>query len=103
MLSGAAQARRAATPLPLADVAAELIGGIVTSDDDHDELVEMCDTIGHRLTGSPAPEKAIDWARAKMAEHGLETQAQPVPRGQQPLTMVEVRRAAVMAVLQPVG
>ena len=70
MLSGAAQAWRTAILLPLADLAADLIGGIVT--------------IGHRLTRSPAPEKAIDWARAKMAEHGLETQVQAVPADRSP-------------------
>jgi len=93
LIGGSAFARRRAAPPPsLEAVAAQLIGGALTSDEAYDELVEMCDTIGHRLTGSPALEQAIDWALAQMAADGLQVRAQPVPvnvwvRGEESLTM----------------
>lgn len=94
LIGGAAMAgRRAAPPPPLEEVAAALIGGALTSDEAYDELVELCDTIGHRLTGSAALEQAIDWALAEMAADGLQTSAQEVPvevwsRGEESLSMV---------------
>lgn len=92
LLGGAALAARGNTPPPLEVVAADLIGAALTSDEAYDELVTLCDTIGHRLTGSAALEQAIDWALAEMAADGLKTSAQEVPvrvwtRGEESLAL----------------
>ncbi|MEL6342257.1 MAG: M28 family peptidase [Myxococcota bacterium] len=73
-----AWAARSPAPPPLEVVAADLIGAALTSNDAYNELVELCDTIGHRITGSPALEAAIDWALAEMASDGLLVRGQPV-------------------------
>ena len=91
--AAAASRRRLPPPPPLEAVLSTLLGGALTSDEAYTELVELCDTIGHRLTGSPALEQAIDWALAEMAEDGLVTHAQPVPvrvwtRGEESLTLL---------------
>ena len=42
-------------------------------------LTELCDDIGHRLSGSKGLDQAISWAQVKMGEYGFENiQAQPV-------------------------
>lgn len=38
----------------------------------YDKLVELCDDIGHRLTGSPQLDMAIEWAQADMKKDGQE-------------------------------
>lgn len=42
------------------------------------ELVELCDDIGPRLSGSSNLDRAIRWAAAKMRQDGLEVRKQPV-------------------------
>lgn len=92
--SVAVAARRGETPPSLESVAAILMGQALTSDEAHDELVELCDTFGHRLTGSAALEAAIDWTLVQMDADGLETSAQEVPvqiwsRGEESLAMLQ--------------
>jgi len=92
-LAAPALAKKQPAPPSLEAVAAELIGGALTSDDAWEELTELCDTIGHRLTGSPALERAVDWGAARMAEDGLTATRQEVAvqvwtRGEESLTML---------------
>jgi carboxypeptidase Q len=86
-------------PIPL-DVALRpaaerLIGAAMSSDHAYLRLSQLCDGIGHRLSGSVALERAVEWAAAAMREDGLErVQRQPVMvphwvRGEERATMVE--------------
>ncbi len=84
--------RRVLEPPPLEDVAASLIGGALVSDESWRELTHLCDNIGHRLTGSPALEAAVEWGVAELAADGLRAWKQEVPvqiweRGAESLTM----------------
>ncbi|MFT5233275.1 MAG: carboxypeptidase Q [Candidatus Krumholzibacteriia bacterium] len=48
----------------------------------YDKLGELCDTVGHRMTGSPGMERAIIWGQKAMREAGLDsvwTEAVTVP------------------------
>lgn len=36
-------------------------------------LGELCLTIGHRLSGSPQAEKAVEWSKQRMLEYGFDT------------------------------
>jgi len=94
-----ARAPRTAAPIPL-DVALRpaaerLIGAALASDHAYLRLSQLCDGIGHRLSGSPALERAVQWAAAAMREDGLEhVSLQPVMvphwvRGQERATLVE--------------
>ena len=62
------------------------------------KLEELCDGIGHRLSGSPQLEQAVAWAAEAMREDGQENvRIEPVMvphwvRGDESLTMVEPRR-----------
>jgi carboxypeptidase Q len=51
---------------------ARLIGEALGSTFAWDRLAVLTDTIGHRLSGSPALERAIRWALAEMTRDGLE-------------------------------
>jgi carboxypeptidase Q len=51
---------------------ARLIGEALGSTFAWDRLAVLTDTIGHRLSGSPALERAIEWAVAEMVRDGLE-------------------------------
>jgi len=54
-------------------VAAErLIGAALASDHAYLRLSQLCDGIGHRLSGSRSLERAVEWAAASMREDGLE-------------------------------
>jgi carboxypeptidase Q len=61
------------------------------------KLVELCDDVGHRLSGSPGMERAVEWAVAAMRKDGHENvRAEPVKvpkwvRGKESLTLVEPR------------
>jgi carboxypeptidase Q len=89
-----AQAARRGTPPPEPDiVAAELLGRALQSDEAYEELEQLCDTIGHRLSGSPQLDLATAWAAAKLAEDGLVVTKEPVmvpswTRGPASLSMV---------------
>jgi carboxypeptidase Q len=94
-----AAARVPAEPVPL-DVALRpaaerLIGAALSSDHAYLRLSQLCDGIGHRLSGSRSLERAVEWAAAAMREDGLErVRLQPVRvphwvRGEESAVMVE--------------
>lgn len=59
--------------------AARLVGEAMTSDFAWQRLAELTDTIGHRLSGTPQLNRAIEWALAEMQKDGLENvHAEPV-------------------------
>src|SRR5919198_6660278 len=63
--------------------AARLIGEAVGSTFAWQRLAVLTDTIGHRLSGSPALDRAIQWAVGEMKRDGLEnvhTERVMVPR-----------------------
>lgn len=72
----ATSARVTAPPLSLAEryreSAARLIGAALASDHAYLRLSQLCDGIGHRLSGSPELNRAIAWAQGAMREDGLE-------------------------------
>jgi carboxypeptidase Q len=83
--------------------AARLIGEAMGSTFAWERLAYLTDTIGHRLSGSPALERAVEWAVAEMKKDGLEnvhTERVMVPkwvRGAESAEMVEpVRHPLVM-------
>ena len=92
-------ARSSAARIPLDQryqaQAARLIGAALASDHAELRLSQLCDGIGHRLTGSQALERAVTWAAAAMREDGLErVRLQPVRvphwvRGRESAVMVE--------------
>lgn len=71
------------SPIPAAEgyreTASRLIGEALTSADAYDNLEWLCDRIGHRLSGSEALDRAIDWAVTTMKTDGLDNvRAEPV-------------------------
>ncbi len=66
-------------PAPNAeDTAVILLGQALTSDGAMDKLEELCDDIGHRLSGSPQLQEAVKWGEAKMAAEGLDASVEDV-------------------------
>lgn len=70
--------RRAVADPDVHDVAAQLLGRTLTSDEPWQELVQLADGIGHRLAGSPALERAVTWGADRMREDGLSVTLEPV-------------------------
>jgi carboxypeptidase Q len=71
----AAAASRAAAPAPAdryRDAVSRLIGAALASDHAYLRLSQLCDGIGHRLSGSPQLDRAVEWAAGAMREDGLE-------------------------------
>jgi carboxypeptidase Q len=60
----------AAAPPP--DVPARLVAAAQGDDQAFRRLTELCDGVGHRLSGSPALDRAIEWARAAFEKDGHE-------------------------------
>src|SRR5215471_13376680 len=100
--ASAAKKAPAAPPAPpppvieqLRPQAERLIGAALASDHAYLRLSQLCDGIGHRLSGSPELDRAIEWAAGAMREDGLENvRLQPamVPvwvRGEEHAEMVE--------------
>lgn len=93
----------AGQPVPtLADLyeeeAQRLIGAALTSSHAYARLSQLCDGIGHRLSGSSELDRAVDWAAGAMREDGLSVRLQPVMvprwvRGTESAEMLEPRRA----------
>ena len=54
------------------EAAGRIIGAALTDEDGWAKLTHLTTQIGHRLSGSPQLERAIDWAAARMTEEGLE-------------------------------
>lgn len=61
-----------------AEVADRLLASALASGEAYDELRELCDTIGHRLSGSPQLAKAEAWAADRMRQDGLAVTLEPV-------------------------
>jgi carboxypeptidase Q len=61
------------------------------------KLAELTDTIGHRLSGSAALDKAIAWAAQRMKDDGLEVRTEPV------IVPVWQRGAESAAITSPVA
>ena len=80
------------------DPAARLIGEAVSSTFAWDRLAVLTDSIGNRLSGTPALDRAIQWAVAEMTKDGLEnvhTERVMVPkwvRGSESAEIVEPAR-----------
>ncbi|HEX7879646.1 MAG TPA: M20/M25/M40 family metallo-hydrolase [Candidatus Eisenbacteria bacterium] len=49
----------------------QLVGEALLSRWGYDHLRELCDTVGHRLAGSPAMARAVTWSEGAMREAGL--------------------------------
>jgi len=77
------------------DTAARLIDASLADQGGMEKLAYLCDRIGHRLSGSPALDKAIAWAAAQMKADGLTNVVTPrvkVPhwvRGNESAALVE--------------
>jgi carboxypeptidase Q len=84
------------------DPAARLIGEAVSSTFAWDRLAVLTDTIGNRLSGTPALDRAIQWAVAEMNRDGLEnvhTERVMVPkwvRGTESAEIVEPARHSMV-------
>jgi len=82
--------------------AARLIGEAVSSTFAWDRLAVLTDSIGNRLSGTPALDRAIQWAVAEMNKDGLEnvhTERVMVPkwvRGSESAEIVEPARHAIV-------
>ncbi|MCZ6507344.1 MAG: M20/M25/M40 family metallo-hydrolase, partial [Acidobacteria bacterium] len=70
---------------PPADLAAasrqpagQILGAALTDDEGWEKLTYLSTEIGHRLSGSQALERAIDWAAQRMADEGLIVRKQSV-------------------------
>ncbi|HKQ46668.1 MAG TPA: M20/M25/M40 family metallo-hydrolase [Phycisphaerae bacterium] len=78
--------------------AKKIIDAALAGNDAWKKMEELCDGIGHRLSGSEALDKAVAWAVATMKADGQENvRAEPVMvpkwvRGEESLTMVEPYR-----------
>src|SRR5258708_17563799 len=60
------------------------------------DLAELCDRIGGRPTGSPACERAVDWAAAKLRAAGPDAEGEP-DRGAGPWVAAAAGRAGPFA------
>lgn len=54
------------------ETAGKIIGAAMADDEGWRKLTYLTTAIGHRLSGSPQLERAIDWAHATMRDEGLE-------------------------------
>src|SRR5581483_3553794 len=73
LLLSAATARAQVALDQYREPAARLIGEAVSSTFAWDRLATLTDTIGNRLSGTPALDRAIAWAAAEMKKVCLET------------------------------
>lgn len=80
-LVAAAMAKRPApapAPPPAAEVAPLLVERALASTTALDDLRVLCDDVGHRLTGTPAFERAVAWGLDAMRRDGLAVRTEPV-------------------------
>jgi carboxypeptidase Q len=83
------------------DAAKKIIDAALAGNDAWKKMEELCDGIGHRISGSESLEKAIAWAQAAMKADGQENvHAEPVMiprwvRGEESITMIAPRRHTV--------
>ena len=59
------------------DDVTKLIGAMLSETPIEEDLQELCDEIGGRVTGSAANEKAVDWAMKKFQEAGIKAVKDP--------------------------
>jgi len=83
------------------DPQAQLLGEALNSPHPYQELRELCDDIGHRLSGSPQLEQAVVWAAEEMKQDGLDVRLADVQvpywvRGQESLRIVGGRELEVL-------
>jgi len=67
-----------AAPLSLEDGASRILGLALSQSRAYERLAYLSDRIGHRLSGSPALERAVAWTTATLQEDGLEVRNEPV-------------------------
>ncbi len=60
------------------EVAGRLLGAALTDREAWEKIDHLATEIGHRLSGSDALERAIDWAEERMTAEGLTVRRQPV-------------------------
>ena len=83
------------------NAAEQIIQATLAQNDGYTKLQELCDGIGHRLSGSPQLDQAIRWAADALRADGQENvriEKVMVPhweRGNESLTMTEPRRAPI--------
>ncbi|MCA9253359.1 MAG: M20/M25/M40 family metallo-hydrolase, partial [Phycisphaerales bacterium] len=102
MLVTMATGASAAVAGPIADAyrsqADRIIDAALTSDDAYTKLQHLCDDIGHRICGSEALDRAIEWASAELRKDGMSNvHTEPVEvirwvRGNESCEMVAPRR-----------
>jgi carboxypeptidase Q len=105
-LAAAAPHVQAQTPAgwldPYREPAARLIGEALSDTFAWRRLAELTDTFGHRLSGTPQLERAIQWAAEEMKRDGLDnvhTERVMVPRwvrGRESAEIVEPARHAII-------
>ncbi len=82
-----------------AEVAQTIAAAALSDEASWERLVELCDDVGPRLSGSPALDRAIEWAVKTMKEDGHENvgkepvQVRKWTRGAERLTLLEPRGA----------
>ena len=111
LLTGPAEARKKRAPEPVVAPPAQLIGEALTSELGWERLVHLCDSIGHRLSGSPQLDQAIAWAQQAMKDDSLaNVRAEPVEvpvwvRGTERLTLLapKVQELDLLALGSSVG
>ena len=83
------------------EAAERIIEATLAQNDGYIKLQELCDGIGHRLSGSPQLDQAIHWAAAALRQDGQENvriEKVMVPhwvRGNESLMMLQPRRAPI--------
>lgn len=82
-----------------APIAERIIAHVRAGNDSYKKMEELCDDIGHRLSGSPELEQAVEWAKKTFEKDGHENvrlQKVMVPkwvRGRESVTMIKPRMA----------
>ena len=82
---------------PARDIGDRIVLGATGNDGAMKKLVELCDDVGHRLSGSKGLERAVEWAVATLKADGHENvRAEPAMvtkwvRGKESLTLLEPR------------
>jgi len=91
----AAGCQGGAAPAPDGDAAKRIFDAVMAGNDAHKKLVELCDDVGHRLSGSTGLDRAIEWGVRTLEADGQENvRREPVSvpkwvRGNESLAMVE--------------
>lgn len=82
---------------PYREIARKIVASTLSGNDAWKKLEQLCDDIGHRLSGSPQLDQAIQWAIETLKRDGLENvRAEPVMvprwvRGKESAEMIKPR------------